>query len=56
MTSERYALTAQADEAALYRESGASAGGIAYMADSSPEALRQSGGAMALFAWYPSSP
>jgi len=40
-----------AEEVALYRDAGASHAGIAYVADTSPEALLQSGGAMSLLAW-----
>lgn len=46
-----YAQSAAAEEAALYRDAGASDVGIAYVADTSPEALRQSGGAMSMLAW-----
>ena len=46
-----YAASRAAEEAALYRSAGADDVGIAYVADISPEALRLSGGAMALFAW-----
>lgn len=47
----QYAQSSAAEEAALYRAAGAEDVGIAYVADTSPEALRQSGGALALLAW-----
>ena len=47
----RYARTAAAEEAALYRKLGAEDVGIAYMADPSSEGLRESGGAMSLLVW-----
>ena len=47
----RYAQSAAAEEAALYRACGAADVGIAYVADIAPEALSQSGGAMSMLAW-----
>jgi len=40
-----------AEEAALYRDAGASHVGIAFVADTSPKGLRESGGAMSMLAW-----
>ena len=47
-----FALTAAAEEAALYRDAGAAHVGIAYVADISPVALEQSGGALSALAWH----
>jgi hypothetical protein len=47
----QYAQSAAAEEAALYRDAGASDCGIAYVADVSSDGLRQSGGALGLFHW-----
>ena len=54
--AEEYARTAAAEEAALYRAAGAEDVGIAYLADTSPDALRRSGGAMALLSWTAPTP
>ena len=52
--ASQYAVESEAaEEVALYRDAGASHAGIAYVADTSPEALLQSGGAMSLLSWPP---
>ena len=48
----QYAQTdGAAEEVALYRSAGASHVGIAYLADTSPEGLSESGGAMSMLKW-----
>jgi hypothetical protein len=47
----QFAQSAAAEEAALYRDAGASDVGTAYVADTSPKGLRESGGAMCMLAW-----
>ena len=47
----QFAQTEAAEEVALYRAAGASHVGIAYVADISPVALRESGAAMSMLAW-----
>ena len=54
LLATEYAQTLAAEEAAIYRAAGAKDVGVAYVADVSPEGLRESGGALALLAWQPS--